>query len=51
MDREDRVQAALRNTNNPNNRPSYGHNNGNGEVADDELPLLPTMEAEESDED
>ncbi|KKN34183.1 hypothetical protein LCGC14_0796370 [marine sediment metagenome] len=49
MDREDRVKAALGNTNNPNNLPSYGANDGSGEVADDELPLIPTI-AEVDDE-
>ncbi len=44
MDREDRVKIALENTNNPNNLPSYGANNGSGEVADGELPLIPTIE-------
>ena len=50
MDREDRVKIALENTNNPNNLPSYGANDGSGEVADDELPMIPTIE-EVDDED
>ena len=50
MDRENRIKIALANTNNPNNRPSWGFNNGNGEVADDLLPLIPTLE-EVDDED
>lgn len=45
------IEHALAMTNNPNNRPDYGHNDGDGEVADDELPLIPTMEEEDTDED
>lgn len=44
------IEHALAMTNNPNHQPDYGYNNGNGEVADDELPMIPTMEEEDTDE-
>ena len=38
------MRVALENTNNPKFTTSYGINNGSGEVADDELSMIPTIE-------
>lgn len=46
-----RVRIALENTNNPNHQTSWGYNDGSGEVTDDALPMIPTLEVEELDED